>query len=40
MARHGRLRPVVARTFPLVEAALAQAELETRRHVGKLVLVP
>ncbi|GAA1475666.1 alcohol dehydrogenase family protein [Nocardioides aestuarii] len=40
MARGGRLRPVVARTFPLAEAALAQAELETRRHVGKLVLVP
>jgi NADPH:quinone reductase-like Zn-dependent oxidoreductase len=30
----------VARTFPLADAARAQAELETRRHVGKLVLLP
>ncbi|HEX8569342.1 MAG TPA: NAD(P)H-quinone oxidoreductase [Caulobacteraceae bacterium] len=36
----GRVRPPVARTFPLSEAAAAHAELEANRHVGKIVLVP
>lgn len=40
LAREGRLRPVVARTYPLEEAPQAQVELEARRHVGKLVLLP
>jgi NADPH:quinone reductase-like Zn-dependent oxidoreductase len=34
----GRIRPVVHRTYPLEEAAAAQADLATNRHVGKLVL--
>ncbi|NHA68062.1 zinc-binding dehydrogenase [Phycicoccus sp. CMS6Z-2] len=40
IARRGEVRPVVARTFPLADAAQAQQELESRRHVGKLVLLP
>jgi NADPH:quinone reductase-like Zn-dependent oxidoreductase len=40
LARSGSLRPVVARSFPLEEAARAQVELAERRHVGKLVLIP
>lgn len=39
IANAGTVRPVVADTFPLEEAHRAQAELATRRHVGKLVLV-
>ncbi len=34
----GRLVPLVAATFPLIEAAAAQAELATNRHIGKIVL--
>lgn len=40
MARRGEVRPVVARTYPLAEAARAQVDLAERRHVGKLVLLP
>ncbi len=40
LARDGAVRPVVARTYPLAEAARAQTDLAGRRHVGKLVLVP
>ncbi len=40
LARRGVVRPVVAATYPLVEAARAQADLVERRHVGKLVLTP
>lgn len=36
----GQLRPIVHRTFPLVEARAAMEELERRRHVGKVLLVP
>ena len=36
----GRVRPVIATTFPLREAAAAHAALEENRHVGKIVLVP
>lgn len=39
-ANDGGLRPQVARTFPLAEAAAAQAVLERREHTGKLVLLP
>jgi NADPH:quinone reductase-like Zn-dependent oxidoreductase len=34
----GQLRPVVDRTFPLAEAAAAQAYLERSEHFGKVVL--
>lgn len=40
IARAGDVRPVVAATYPLAEAARAQAALERREHVGKLVLLP
>lgn len=35
----GRLKPVVDRTFPLVEAAAAHRLMEERQHFGKIVLV-
>jgi NADPH:quinone reductase-like Zn-dependent oxidoreductase len=38
LARAGTLRPVVAATLPLEEAAQAQIMMETRRHFGKIVL--
>lgn len=38
VARRGSVRPIVAATYPLAEVHQAQAELATRRHVGKLVL--
>ena len=34
----GTLRPVVDRTFPLAEAGAAQAHLQSRASVGKIVL--
>ena len=34
------VRPVIARTFPLEQAANAQEELARREHVGKIVLRP
>jgi NADPH:quinone reductase-like Zn-dependent oxidoreductase len=34
----GRLRPIIDRTFPLVQAAEAQKRLEARQHFGKIVL--
>ena len=40
LARSGEVRPVVAATFSLDEVAEAQRQLEQRRHVGKLVVVP
>jgi NADPH:quinone reductase-like Zn-dependent oxidoreductase len=36
----GRLRPVVARTFPLAHAADAHRFMQARSNVGKVVLVP
>ena len=39
-ATDGRVRPPIAATFPLREAAAAHAALEENRHVGKIVLVP
>jgi NADPH:quinone reductase-like Zn-dependent oxidoreductase len=36
----GRIRPLVAATFSLRDIATAQAEFLTKRHVGKIVLVP
>ncbi|WAC66902.1 zinc-binding dehydrogenase [Agrococcus sp. SL85] len=40
LARRGAIEPVIAASFPLERAADAQRELETRAHVGKLVLEP
>lgn len=36
----GEVRPVVSRTFPLRDVAHAQQEFLSKRHLGKLVLVP
>lgn len=36
----GRIRPLVAATYPLRDIAAAQAAFLTKRHVGKIVLVP
>jgi NADPH:quinone reductase-like Zn-dependent oxidoreductase len=37
-ARRPQWRPVVDTVFPFEHAARAQAEMERRRHFGKLVL--
>ncbi|MBO0952819.1 NAD(P)H-quinone oxidoreductase [Fibrella forsythiae] len=34
----GRLKPVVYQSFPLAEAAQAQAMLESSKHIGKIIL--
>ena len=39
-ARAGQIRPTVARTFPLAEAAAAHAFMQRRENVGKVVLLP
>lgn len=36
----GEIRPVVARTYPLTEIAQAQADFLSKKHTGKLVLIP
>jgi NADPH:quinone reductase-like Zn-dependent oxidoreductase len=36
----GRLRPTMAKTFPLVEAAAAHKLMESGDFVGKIVLIP
>jgi NADPH:quinone reductase-like Zn-dependent oxidoreductase len=36
----GELKPVVAKTFPLAEAAKAHEELASDLVVGKIVLIP
>ena len=36
----GRLKPTVMKTYPLMEAQAALAEMSSRRVIGKLVLVP
>jgi NADPH2:quinone reductase len=35
----GRVRPVIDSTFPLAQAAIAHARMETSAHIGKIVLV-
>lgn len=39
IAKRGEVRPVIAATYELADVGRAQADLATRRHVGKLVLV-
>ena len=39
LLEQGRVKPLVQRTFPLVEAAAAHALMESSAHVGKIVLV-
>ena len=36
----GELRPVIARTYPLADAARAHEDLESDRVVGKIILIP
>jgi NADPH:quinone reductase-like Zn-dependent oxidoreductase len=36
----GRIRPLVAVTYPLRDMARAQADFLAKCHVGKLVLIP
>ena len=36
----GEIDPAVGATFPLAEASAAHALIESRRHVGKVVLEP
>lgn len=38
--REGRIRPHIDSTFPFAEAAAAHRRLESRKNVGKVVLVP
>ena len=38
-ARDGHIRPTVAKTFPLAEAAAAHAFMQARQNVGKVVLL-
>jgi NADPH:quinone reductase-like Zn-dependent oxidoreductase len=40
LARHGRITPLVHRTFPLDEVRDATALMERREHFGKIVLLP
>lgn len=40
IARRGEVRPVIAETHPLIDAAAAQERLGHRTHVGKIVLHP
>jgi NADPH:quinone reductase-like Zn-dependent oxidoreductase len=36
----GEIRPLVARTYPLAEIVAAQQDFLTKRHTGKIVLLP
>ncbi|MFN8187713.1 MAG: zinc-binding dehydrogenase [Gaiellales bacterium] len=40
LASHGKLRPLVHRTFPLDEAREAMELMERREHFGKILLTP
>lgn len=40
LARQGTVQPVIAATYPLEQAALAQEALSRRGHVGKIVMHP
>ena len=36
----GRVKPVVHSRYPLAEAAAAHREMESSRHIGKILLPP
>lgn len=36
----GRIRPLIARTYPLAEIVAAQSDFAAKKHPGKLVLIP
>lgn len=36
----GRIRPLVSKTYPLRDIARAQEDFQSKRHAGKLVLIP
>ena len=36
----GEIRPLVAKTFPLRDIAIAQEEFLTKRQLGKIVMAP
>lgn len=40
LVKEGRLKPIIDRTFPLKEAALAHRYMEERKNFGKIVLKP
>lgn len=40
MVRQGHIRPRIAATYPLRDIARAQADFQSKRHTGKLVLLP
>ena len=40
LVNRGRVRPLVSKTYPLAEIALAQAEFAAKTFPGKLVLIP
>jgi NADPH:quinone reductase-like Zn-dependent oxidoreductase len=36
----GKVKPIVYKTFPLVEAADAHSLMENSSHIGKILLIP
>ncbi|MBI4083418.1 MAG: quinone oxidoreductase [Candidatus Lambdaproteobacteria bacterium] len=40
LVSHGLIRPHIHKTYALAEAAVAHAELESRRSAGKILLIP
>jgi alcohol dehydrogenase len=40
MVRQGAVKPLISRTFPMREIDRAQEEFMSKRHAGKLVLIP
>ncbi|MEQ8255955.1 MAG: alcohol dehydrogenase family protein [Roseovarius confluentis] len=40
MVREGSVKPLIAKTFPMREIGRAQEEFMSKRHAGKLVLIP
>jgi NADPH:quinone reductase-like Zn-dependent oxidoreductase len=40
LAAHGKIKPLVHKTFPLDDAREAMATMERREHFGKIILIP